>query len=233
VSQVSARRTYASIALMAALASTAACEITLPPSTPQTPEEVEALRRTHPELTQITVAMTATAQPSTVDAPACQGSPDALGFVQKLFEQRMSHAGFHLVADPSSAKVVMSASMLMDACVGKAKMGEGSVTYSLSMQGDGSSIDVVSKTYAMEDVGKQPDKNSIPDALVQMVMDSAKLSAFAKSHTMGGGASAGSPSDAPAAPSTPAPAPAATGCAKDTDCKGDRICNNGVCQAPH
>ena len=41
----------------------------------------------------------------------------------------------------------------------------------------------------------------------------------------------------PAAPSsTPAPAPsvpcAGTGCAKDTDCKGDRICAQGQCADP-
>jgi hypothetical protein len=39
----------------------------------------------------------------------------------------------------------------------------------------------------------------------------------------------------PAAPSPAAAAPAApclTGCGKDTDCKGDRICVNGACQDP-
>ena len=36
---------------------------------------------------------------------------------------------------------------------------------------------------------------------------------------------------APAASATPA-TPCLTGCGKDTDCKGDRICVNGACQAP-
>ena len=39
----------------------------------------------------------------------------------------------------------------------------------------------------------------------------------------------------PAAPSPAAAAPATprlTGCGKDTDCKGDRICVNGACQDP-
>jgi hypothetical protein len=30
----------------------------------------------------------------------------------------------------------------------------------------------------------------------------------------------------------PEPPPASAGCAKDTDCKGDRICDAGVCKAP-
>src|SRR5436190_15762252 len=31
----------------------------------------------------------------------------------------------------------------------------------------------------------------------------------------------------------PAPAPAErTGCMKDTDCKGDRVCDQGICKAP-
>jgi hypothetical protein len=34
-----------------------------------------------------------------------------------------------------------------------------------------------------------------------------------------------------AAPATPA-TPCLTGCGKDTDCKGDRICVNGACQDP-
>jgi hypothetical protein len=35
---------------------------------------------------------------------------------------------------------------------------------------------------------------------------------------------------APAAPPPePAPAPVAGGCQKDTDCKGDRVCDNGRC----
>ncbi len=36
---------------------------------------------------------------------------------------------------------------------------------------------------------------------------------------------------APSAPSAPA-APAAAGCTKDTDCKGDRICDEGACRDP-
>lgn len=28
------------------------------------------------------------------------------------------------------------------------------------------------------------------------------------------------------------PSPAAAGCTKDTDCKGDRVCDAGVCKAP-
>jgi hypothetical protein len=46
------------------------------------------------------------------------------------------------------------------------------------------------------------------------------------------------PQGQPAAPvaastSTPTPAPAATaGCTKDTDCKGDRVCDRGTCTAP-
>jgi hypothetical protein len=35
----------------------------------------------------------------------------------------------------------------------------------------------------------------------------------------------------PAPPATPA-TPCLTGCGKDTDCKGDRICVNGSCQDP-
>ena len=37
---------------------------------------------------------------------------------------------------------------------------------------------------------------------------------------------------APAPASAPPATPCLTGCGKDTDCKGDRICVNGSCQAP-
>lgn len=37
------------------------------------------------------------------------------------------------------------------------------------------------------------------------------------------------PPQAPAGPEPPVPVP---GCARDTDCKGDRICEQGVCVAP-
>jgi hypothetical protein len=38
---------------------------------------------------------------------------------------------------------------------------------------------------------------------------------------------------APAALETATPAtPCFTGCGKDTDCKGDRVCVNGACQDP-
>ncbi len=41
------------------------------------------------------------------------------------------------------------------------------------------------------------------------------------------------PAEPAAAPSSPAAAaPAAIGCAKDTDCKGDRICESGRCVEP-
>ncbi len=41
----------------------------------------------------------------------------------------------------------------------------------------------------------------------------------------------------PSSPATPVPSatpatPCLTGCGKDTDCKGDRICVNGACQDP-
>jgi hypothetical protein len=44
-------------------------------------------------------------------------------------------------------------------------------------------------------------------------------------------ARAAAPSPASAAPEAPA-TPCLTGCGKDTDCKGDRICVNGACQDP-
>jgi hypothetical protein len=58
-----------------------------------------------------------------------------------------------------------------------------------------------------------------------------------------GVAAAAAPEPAPAAPAPPpaaqvapaveAPAtPCLTGCGKDTDCKGDRVCVNGACQDP-
>jgi hypothetical protein len=34
------------------------------------------------------------------------------------------------------------------------------------------------------------------------------------------------------APDGPAPAPPTPGCTKDTDCKGDRVCDNGRCVTP-
>jgi Tol biopolymer transport system component len=41
---------------------------------------------------------------------------------------------------------------------------------------------------------------------------------------------AAAPAPRPAA--THAPTPGAPGCAKDTDCKGDRVCEHGLCIAP-
>jgi hypothetical protein len=46
----------------------------------------------------------------------------------------------------------------------------------------------------------------------------------------------GEPLPEAATPATTEPAPAPAGgsaCAKDTDCKGDRICDKGQCTAPH
>ena len=41
------------------------------------------------------------------------------------------------------------------------------------------------------------------------------------------------PSAVPAAPApAPAATPASTGCAKDNDCKGERVCEKGECVAP-
>ncbi|MBI5479628.1 MAG: hypothetical protein HY906_12265 [Deltaproteobacteria bacterium] len=60
----------------------------------------------------------------------------------------------------------------------------------------------------------------------------------------GAGPAAAPPAPAPAPPVEPAPAPeppaaappapasAPAGCAKDTDCKGDRVCENGRCVEP-
>jgi hypothetical protein len=40
------------------------------------------------------------------------------------------------------------------------------------------------------------------------------------------------PAASPVPPAPPAPAPRAGGCEKDTDCKGDRICESGKCVKP-
>jgi len=40
------------------------------------------------------------------------------------------------------------------------------------------------------------------------------------------------PEAAPAATPAPAPVPAQAGCAKDVDCKGDRVCEQGACVPP-
>jgi hypothetical protein len=39
------------------------------------------------------------------------------------------------------------------------------------------------------------------------------------------------PPPSPGGGSTSAPGPS-SGCSKDTDCKGDRVCESGVCRAP-
>lgn len=68
--------------------------------------------------------------------------------------------------------------------------------------------------------------------LLDSIASSPELARFAQTAR----ATKTSPTDGssplPPPPTSASPAPEAAGCQKDTDCKGDRICNAGVCVTP-
>lgn len=63
---------------------------------------------------------------------------------------------------------------------------------------------------------------------INNLLHSPRLAAFAARPRAAGGVAA--PAYAP--PTSAAPSPATGGCTKDSDCKGDRICERGQCVAP-
>jgi hypothetical protein len=146
-------------------------------------------------------------------------------------QEALSKAGFILIADASAPHdVVLKLRGELSSCgngnprpwSAGGTMATG--TLFASLEGNGTILGQVSASASWED------RSWGNRAIVSGLIGSPALGPWAASHK---GAPAAAPvAVAPVAAAAPAAAPAAGGCLKDTDCKGDRVCERGSCVSP-